>query len=230
MRHAKWRTPSIIGKRFGRLLVLEETVSRRSPGGVWRRQFRVRCDCGTEAVVGQDNLRAGLTKSCGCIQRQITAARSWKHGDAQRGKLTTEYNIRCAMLQRCYNPNCAAYPDYGGRGIEVCGRWRLGENGKTGFECFLADVGRRPSSRYTLDRIDNDGNYDPSNCRWATRSEQRRNQRRGVILVQVGNEELPLTEACKRRGVSYKTAKSRLLAGRPFDEPSKPGPKPRAAA
>jgi hypothetical protein len=80
------------------------------------------------------------------------------------------------MLQRCYNPNINNYPDYGGRGIEVCDRWRFGENGRTGFQCFLEDMGCPPRGK-SLDRINVNGNYEPSNCRWATIFEQARNKR-----------------------------------------------------
>jgi hypothetical protein len=81
------------------------------------------------------------------------------------------------MIQRCYNPNNNKYEGYGGRGITVCNRWRFGENGKTPFECFLEDMGERPSPEYSIDRKNNSGNYEPSNCRWATRKQQQTNKR-----------------------------------------------------
>ncbi len=90
---------------------------------------------------------------------------------------TFEYAILKAAIQRCENSKSCSYKNYGGRGISVCDRWKHGEDGKTGFECFIQDIGPRPNSRLSLDRIDNEGNYEPGNCRWATTKQQMNNRR-----------------------------------------------------
>jgi hypothetical protein len=158
----------LMGRRFGRLVVIAEADSERAPSGSLVRMVRVRCDCcGTERVVRVTHLRNGHTSGCGK-----------KHGNARGGKQTVEYMSWVSMKQRCLNPAARQYKNYGARGITVCNRWLEGEDGKSGFECFLADMGPRPSPEYSIDRYpDNDGDYCSSNCRWATKAEQRRNQR-----------------------------------------------------
>ena len=130
------------------------------------------CDCGTKRPVNGGNLRKQLSLSCGCASKAI------KHGHARSsGRRSSEYNIWAQMLWRCDSPKAAFYNRYGGRGIKVCDRWRT-------FANFIADVGRRPSHLYTLDRLDVNGNYESGNCRWATAEEQMQNQRRTKLTPQ----------------------------------------------
>lgn len=138
----------------------------------------VRCDCGGTTISQRTPLVKGVTKSCGCLSAKLSKKRFTKHGKYQ----TAEYTIWVGMIQRCENPKSFAYSYYGGRGIRVCERWRL-------FENFLEDMGPRTSQSHSIDRINNDGNYEPSNCRWATPKEQSNNQRkrRGKAACKAGH-------------------------------------------
>lgn len=159
----------IAGQRFGRLRVIEFSHTK---GG--RSYWRVRCDCGTEKTIMAVDLRSKHTLSCGCLARELSSRRVTTHGQSGNPrtglKKSSEYISWQSMIQRCYDQKVPYYKNYGGRGIAVCDRWR------SSFEAFLADMGPRPAGK-TLDRIDNDGNYEPGNCRWATAKEQRLNQR-----------------------------------------------------
>lgn len=164
----------LTGQRFGRLVVVARAGSLCGLA-----TWLCCCDCGEKKVVLGQSLRRGESQSCGCLQREIMSKRDRRtHGLTVGGARPPEYRSWMAMLSRCRNPNATGFHNYGGRGISVCARWSDGENGLSGYECFVSDMGLRPDNSYTLDRYpDPDGNYEPGNCRWATKQEQRLNQR-----------------------------------------------------
>lgn len=160
------------GFRFERLLVLFRVENDRHE----QPRFLCRCDCGQEKVVHSSSLLAGCTRSCGCLARELAGqrlrARCHTHGMSK----TPEYRAYHKAKERCSNPNHPKYPRYGGRGIRFL---------FTSFEQFYAEVGPRPSSEHSIDRKDNDGNYEPGNVRWATRKEQSDNQHKVGRFVAV---------------------------------------------
>lgn len=197
------RIQAMIGKRFGLWTVVSFSHFVKYPK-CYLDYFNCRCDCGTEQVIPKGNLTRGLTKSCRCAQGEyLNASRPPKHGMSS----SKEFRAYQKIIERCTNPKVRSYKDYGGRGITFCERWR----GEQGFINFIADMGKSPSAKHSIDRIDNEGNYEPSNCRWATKSEQSRNRRSNRLLTFNGVEKLlvewseitKISEACITKRLSY---------------------------
>lgn len=196
------RTREMLGKRFGRWRVYDFVP----PSGVvrhWRCQCV--CDCGTARVLYVHQLRVGNTFSCGCVTPTLISASRTTHGKSR----TRQYGIWGNMIERCCNPNNDAWHLYGGRGIAVCERWRQS------YAAFLEDVGPRPSSKHSLDRINTNGNYEPGNVRWATMREQS-NNRRNNKLFKFHDKLMTISEAVRMAGgvVPISTANSRVLKHR----------------
>lgn len=175
-------------QRFGRLVVVD-SIYVRGLGTGWK----CLCDCGEEIYASGSNLDTGNTQSCGCLDRE----RRITHGKTK----SRVYVIWKAMRRRCQNPKAFEFKNYGGRGITVCERWQT-------FENFFADMGDPPDG-YSIERNDNDGNYEPSNCRWASYKEQLNNTRSNRFLEAFGKRQT-LTQWSEELNIPATTIRNRL--------------------
>lgn len=166
-----------------------------------------KCACGNTSKVAASNFSADRTKSCGCNRVLAASITRTRHGRSR----TSEHGTWCAIKQRCGNPNSGCYPRYGGRGIKVCDRWL------ESFENFFEDMGPKPSRRHSIDRINNDGNYEPGNCRWATQIVQSHNSSASTNLT-LNGETKCIKEWADHAGISVKSMYTRLANGWPLEK------------
>lgn len=183
----------LTGKASGKLTVIEFSHMNLSRTSVWR----CRCSCGNEALVQSVRLKRKETRSCGCLRADLNTT----HGMTS----SPEFKVWMNMRKRCNNPNSRDYERYGGRGITVCDEWGS-------FSRFFEDMGPRPDSSYSIDRIDNNGGYSKSNCRWADQKTQCRNTRR-TRMIKHNGEERCMVEWAELAGIPYSAFCYRVKAG-----------------
>ena len=192
------RAVDLTNKEFGRLTVIKETESSNK-----NRKWLCKCKCGSITSVYGNDLKSGKTQSCGCIHSEQLAKRNYKHGLSDNRLI----GIWRAMKQRCYNQNSQYYYNYGGRGIVVCNEWLHD------FQAFYDwAMANGYTDNLTIDRIDVNGNYEPSNCRWATRKEQSNNTRANRLITYNG-ETKTVAQWAKEKHIKYATLEMRLWRG-----------------
>ena len=194
------------GEKYGRLTVVSEIRTMIS-GGRPDGYVECLCDCGKIVKKMPKQLQSGHALSCGCLQKEkaaLTCKSRKKHGESV--SRSEEYRTWISMKERCYDHASPSYPIYGAVGITVCERWRKS------YQNFLADMGRKPDSQYTIDRIRSERGYSPSNCKWSTKQEQAQNRSTTVWLT-LGIRKLPITEWAKILGVHKSTISLRIKAG-----------------
>lgn len=178
----------LVGQRFGRLLVKRQAGLHKSYKVLWE----CICDCGNTKIVISTLLVKGSTRSCGCLFKEALMSRNTKHGHGTPGAKTPEFITWMNIKQRCTNPKNSHYKWYGGKGIRVCERW-------DSFDNFLSDMGLRPSSMHSIERLNNDRDYEPSNCVWGTRDQQARNKSTSRF-IEYNGERLILADWARRFG------------------------------
>lgn len=187
------------GTVFARLTVLGVGDPKIKPSGAKCSTSRCLCECGNEVVVRDYQIRSGRTKSCGCLRDEVCGVARITHGRSR----SPTYDIWMQMRMRCENENNKKWDSYGGRGISVCNRWTAS------FENFLKDMGDPPTRRHSLERVDNNGNYEPGNVIWANDTTQARNKRNSIAL-EINGTVKPLIEWCKTYGADYYVVYSRI--------------------
>lgn len=202
---------NITGQKFGRFTAIELAGYRYQRGGNRELYWKCVCECGEIRFIRTGALTSGDATSCGRHYSEIVTKQMAAVGTRRITSLP-EYSILAHMIGRCHNPKDAAYIGYGGRGIKVCDRWRFGEGGKNGFECFFEDMGARHSNKHSIDRINNNGDYCKANCRWTTQTEQCRNTRKNRTAT-LNGETMCLSGWDERLGLKQGTVSRRIGIG-----------------
>jgi hypothetical protein len=199
-----------IGEIWNNLTIIKFDKAVPKKQGGYRHFWICRCICGTTKSIVYGNLQSNSVKSCGCLKSKLISNKNTLHGHAKNNKVSTEFKTWSSMIFRCYNSNCNNYKYYGGRGIQVCDRW------KNSFENFLEDMGLKPSKSYSIDRIDNNGNYELSNCKWSTKLEQSNNQSSNRIIIDItGKEYSSISVAAKSINMKQSTLYYQLIGKNP---------------
>lgn len=194
---ANWNYIDITGQKFNRLTAIKY---------VGKSKWLFQCDCGKQVIIAAANVKRGNTMSCGCLHNEL-AAKKMISLHTKHGKINTpEYRAWNKLKGRCLRKSDPKYKDYGGRGIKVCDRWL------NSFENFLTDMGEKPSPKHSIDRIDVNGNYEPSNCRWADIKTQSNNKRKSLLITHNGRTQT-LTQWCEELNVSHSKAHHRYHRG-----------------
>lgn len=204
------RIKDLTGQKFGFLVVLELSEQKLGTKYAWK----CLCICGREKTVSSNHLCRGAVKSCGCKRVEIVKQYITKHGYCQRGKVTKEYKTWRHIKDRCLNPNDCSYHNYGGRGIKVCPEW------EESFDNFLRDMGNAPSKSHSIERIDVNDDYHPSNCIWILKQEQARNTRKNKLNIEavqqiknMASHGIKQQDIAKKFNISQ-TMVSRILLGK----------------
>lgn len=207
MKTRQYTRRDISGMVFGRWTVTRIFRISKSGNSIWE----CVCVCGTKKNIVGSHLITGQSKSCGCLMAELVSKRNIKHGASKRGRTTTEYYSWNGLKRRCLDKTDENFSRYGGRGIRVCERW------VHSFENFIEDMGIKPSPNHTIDRIDNNGNYEPSNCRWAT-SKQQANNRRNQVVLNFNGKAMGLYGWSEELGIRYATLWKRMNDGLPIEK------------
>lgn len=203
MKLNKLQRSSLVGKRFGKWLVISKSDNKSSNGTyIWN----CLCDCGNNGQVKTNELNLGASTKCKKCAMEYLKRINTTHGMTK----TTEYNSWKGMIQRCTNPDDPSYKDWGGRGVTVCDRWLI-------FSNFLEDMGEKPQPGLTIERKKNNLGYFKENCEWATKMEQSLN-RRSTVLIEYKGEKMVQSHWARRFGVDPSSISQRLRKGVPFDE------------
>lgn len=189
------KSVNIADQKFSRL----HAIKLHSRDKHNRERWLFKCDCGQEKIIDKSSVKTGKTKSCGCLQLENNKIVGITHNRSK----TREFKIWLGIKKRCLDKNHSTHKEYGGRGIIICDKW------KDSFENFLVDMGESPSNFHSIDRINNNGNYESSNCRWATRKEQQNNCRRNRIISYKGDN-YTLSNLCDKLGLKYQLVYDRV--------------------
>lgn len=188
---------------FNRWTIIEHAGKTKWGASLWL----CRCSCGNKHIVNGANIVNGQSKSCGCLNIERSRNASCTHDKSR----TPEYRIWANMIHRCINPNSQSFENYGKRGIEVCDTWI------NSFTNFIEDMGKRPSDKYSIDRIDNNGNYSPDNCKWSTKKEQC-NNRRNNNIINLDDKKQTLAQWAVELNIHESTIRRRLRSGWPINK------------